>query len=253
MSDPDGFLARWSRRKQEARHRQPPPVEPPIPGHPEASAEEPEAPPELPPVESITAETDISVFLAKGVADSIRNAALRRMWSLDPAIRDYVGDARDYAYDWNTPGGVPGFGPIDPSYDVEGTIARIFGDGQEANGGSNAAAERPAEVSARGDPAPTEARGGAQGAGSPPPPGEGPDRASEVGWLDDDQAPRPMVTVVHPAGPAETSPAVDPRPTGKGGAPERVRDSSAPPGEGKPRNETAARGNTPRHGRATPV
>jgi hypothetical protein len=53
------------------------------------------------------------------------------MWSLDPAIRDYVGDARDYAYDWNTPGGVPGFGAIEPSYDIEGTIARMFSGPQE--------------------------------------------------------------------------------------------------------------------------
>jgi hypothetical protein len=33
---------------------------------------------------------------------------LRRAWSLDPAIRDFIGPA-DYAWDFNAPDGVPGF------------------------------------------------------------------------------------------------------------------------------------------------
>jgi hypothetical protein len=154
MSEADGFLARWSRRKQEARREEPAAPLDPTPAEPDAQlGAEPEAPPpELPPIESITAETDISVFLAKGVADSIRNAALRRMWSLDPAIRDYIGDARDYAYDWNTPGGVPGFGAIDASYDVEGTIARMFSGPQEPKGEDALPEERPVESVADGDP-----------------------------------------------------------------------------------------------------
>jgi hypothetical protein len=32
------------------------------------------------------------------------------MWLLSPAIRDYLDPAVDYAWDWNTPGGVPGDG-----------------------------------------------------------------------------------------------------------------------------------------------
>jgi Protein of unknown function (DUF3306) len=155
MSAADGFLARWSRRKQEARREEPVDQLDPTPAEPDAplGAEPEEPPPELPPVESITADTDISVFLAKGVADSVRNAALRRMWSLDPAIRDYVGDARDYAYDWNTPGGVPGFGAIEPSYDVEGTIARMFSGPQEPKGEDALPQdEKPLESVADGDP-----------------------------------------------------------------------------------------------------
>jgi hypothetical protein len=146
VSEPDGFLTRWSRRKQQARHEEPSvPEEAPAPDKPEAPVEvgPGRPPPELPPVESITAETDISVFLAKGVADAVRNAALRRMWSLDPAIRDYVGDARDYAYDWNTPGGVPGFGPLEASYDVEGTIARMFGPADEPEAEALGAEDEP--------------------------------------------------------------------------------------------------------------
>ena len=59
-------------------------------------------------MDELTPETDITVFLRKGVPEFLKNAALRRMWSLDPAIRDYVSEAREYAYDWNVPGGVPG-------------------------------------------------------------------------------------------------------------------------------------------------
>ena len=60
----------------------------------------------LPPIEALTAQSDFSVFLRPGVPSVLRNAALRRMWSLDPAIRDYIGPA-DYQWDFNAPGGLP--------------------------------------------------------------------------------------------------------------------------------------------------
>jgi hypothetical protein len=47
------------------------------------------------------------------------------MWSLDPKIRDFVGDAREYAYDWNAPGGVPGYGPLPTTDDILRMAARI--------------------------------------------------------------------------------------------------------------------------------
>jgi hypothetical protein len=37
---------------------------------------------------------------------------LKALWR-DPVIRDYVG-LSDYAWDFNAPGGVPGFGPLNP-------------------------------------------------------------------------------------------------------------------------------------------
>jgi hypothetical protein len=46
---------------------------------------------------------------------------------VDPEIRDYVGDARDYAYDWNVPGGVPGTGPLDASTDLARMVEDVFG------------------------------------------------------------------------------------------------------------------------------
>ena len=143
------FLSRWSRRKQEVRengqrdqndvppHAEAPALEtlsdpcPPEAGKPiepadaEISAEEIAA---LPSLEELTADTDITAFLRKGVPERLRNAALRRMWSLDPKIRDFVCEAREYAYDWNTPGGVPGFGgPLPPAEEIRKLAEQIVG------------------------------------------------------------------------------------------------------------------------------
>lgn len=74
----------------------------------------------LPPVESLTADSDICDFLRAEVPQALRRAALRRIWSLDPAIRDFVGPA-DYAWDFNAPDGVPGFAPT-----LDGTAARLL-------------------------------------------------------------------------------------------------------------------------------
>jgi hypothetical protein len=134
----DNFLSRWSRRKQAARSREQPEAaatrsEPVVPPEEDASAMQAEAGlsadeiASLPSIEDLTAETDVSVFLRKGVPEPLRNAALRRMWSLDAKIREFVGDARDYAYDWNTPGGVPGFGPLPTTEEVLRMAARIVG------------------------------------------------------------------------------------------------------------------------------
>jgi len=136
MSDERGsFLSRWSSRKLEAKHGQddhasdsPEPPNTTVPAEPEVTPDEVAA---LPRIEEITAETDISGFLRKGVPEGLRKAALRRMWLLDPKIRDYVGDARDYAYDWNSPGGVPTSGPLTLADDPARMLARVIGsDGQ---------------------------------------------------------------------------------------------------------------------------
>ncbi|HEX2135376.1 MAG TPA: DUF3306 domain-containing protein [Microvirga sp.] len=182
----EDFLSRWSRRKLEVRREQEPgrqqdasaPAEPEAhapeqvrakAGAPEPTPEEevraeagaPELTPEeiaaLPPIEELTAESDFSLFLRKGVPERLKNAALRRMWSLDPAIRDYVGDARDYAWDWNVPGGVPGSGPLRPS-EVGELLRGMFGD-----------AEQPRPVAATETARdPVRRSGSAQAAGAPP-------------------------------------------------------------------------------------
>ena len=80
----------------------------------------------------MTGATDITGFLQKGVPEHLRNAALRKSWALDPAIRNYVNPALEYAYDWNTPGGVPGSGEIGAGMDVARMVLQIMGDGPTA-------------------------------------------------------------------------------------------------------------------------
>ncbi len=107
------FFARWSKRKRAAEDAPEPAAE--TPPEPEIAPEaddsiSPEELAALPAVDDFTPQTDIRPFLRKGVPKSLRHAALRRMWLLTPAIRDHNDPAVDYAWDWNTPGGVPGDG-----------------------------------------------------------------------------------------------------------------------------------------------
>jgi len=80
----------------------------------------------LPPVESIDAGTDVSAFLRPGVPADLAQAALRRAWVADPAIRDFVGLAEN-AWDFNAADGVPGFGPLRTIDDVQRLVAQVAG------------------------------------------------------------------------------------------------------------------------------
>ena len=142
MSGPDqddedkGFLARWSQRKREAKQPEPeaPVADASVQSKPVAEGD---AAPEfdlssLPKLEDVTETTDITGFLRKGVPEHLRNAALRKSWALDPAIRNYVNPALEYAYDWNTPGGVPGSSEIGAGMDVARLVSQIMGSGEPA-------------------------------------------------------------------------------------------------------------------------
>jgi Protein of unknown function (DUF3306) len=153
-----GFISRWSQRKQEAKQPEPKPDEPVVEASPlpQPSAEtEPE--PEfdlssLPKLEEMTGTTDITGFLRKGVPEQLRNAALRQSWALDPAIRNYVNPALEYAYDWNTPGGVPGSSEIGAGMDVARLVSQIMGTGESVAGASEPAGD---PATRRDDPAQT--------------------------------------------------------------------------------------------------
>ena len=117
MSGDESFLARWSRRKRNlaapsAVEKNPPPsaAETPEPVSPATGEAAPVVP--LPPIESIVSASDIKAFLAPGVPLELTRAALRRAWTSDPAIRDFIGLSEN-AWDFNAPGGVPGFGSLD--------------------------------------------------------------------------------------------------------------------------------------------
>ena len=142
MSD-DDFLQRWSRRRQEARK----PAAKPEPAPQPAAKPEPEFDvTTLPPLESINALTDVTAFLQKGVPAELARAALRRVWTADPAIRDFVGLAEN-AWDFTDPAAMPGFGPLDATDEVRQMIAQVVRQiGQAAQPGESEAASGHAEV-----------------------------------------------------------------------------------------------------------
>jgi hypothetical protein len=156
MTDRENFLERWSRRKREAADaaagEPPPSADPPmtqsVASAPEQSAPSvrdegappaPSVPPapapefdlsKLPSLDSITAASDVRAFLAPGVPQHLARAALRRAWTADPAIRDFVG-LQENDWDFTKPDSIPGFGDIAPGYDVKKVVAQLFG-GEEA-------------------------------------------------------------------------------------------------------------------------
>src|SRR5262249_46830555 len=81
----------------------------------------------LPPIESITATTDIRAFLAPGVPPEVTRAALRRAWVADPKIRTFIGIAENQ-WDFTAPETIPGFGPLKAVDDVRRLVADVFGD-----------------------------------------------------------------------------------------------------------------------------
>ena len=166
MSD-EHFMARWSRRKREAVADRPASDKPgdavtktevaaredlPAPAsdasEKAATQSAPAAfdPASLPPLESITKATDVRGFMAPGVPAALRREALRRAWSTDPAIRDFVG-LQEYDWDFNTPGAMFGFGALGSEHDVPKMVSKIFGES------SDEGAERPEEATAVSDQA----------------------------------------------------------------------------------------------------
>jgi hypothetical protein len=82
----------------------------------------------LPPIESITAETDISAFLAPGVPAELTRAALRRAWSVDPRIRDFIGPSES-SWDFNAPNAMGGFGPLEMTDELRRQLLQMMGRG----------------------------------------------------------------------------------------------------------------------------
>ena len=143
MTEPENFLARWSRRKLVAD--EPPAAADAAPASsPEDkdgqktessaprdaatdAATTPFDPASLPSIDSIGAQTDITAFLKPGVPGDLRLAALRRAWVTDPAIRDFKGLAEN-DWDFTVPNSTMGFGEIDPGLDIKKMLANVFGE-----------------------------------------------------------------------------------------------------------------------------
>jgi len=146
----DGFLSRWSRLKRqpepepepepelelereseiapdapdEAEVAPPAPQACPIPGVPEIDLSA------LPRIEDLTEASDFTLFLRPGIPVALRGAALRRMWSLDPTIRDFIGPS-DYAWDYNNPAGMPPGFSLDIGGKLKELLAQAIGERPE--------------------------------------------------------------------------------------------------------------------------
>jgi hypothetical protein len=64
----------------------------------------------LPPIPSISAGSDIRPFLSTGVPADLTRAALRRAWSVDATIRDFIGLSEN-SWDFNARGDPSAFHP----------------------------------------------------------------------------------------------------------------------------------------------
>jgi Protein of unknown function (DUF3306) len=137
MSEPENFLARWSRLKREAAvevsggGEHAPVGMPPIAHPPPVTAFDPAT---LPPIELIDAATDIRPFLEACVPEALTRAALRSTWSADPAIRDFIGIAENQ-WDFNDPATIPGFGVQAAADYLSGLAAHGVGSLNAVDGG----------------------------------------------------------------------------------------------------------------------
>lgn len=157
MNDPDNFVSRWSRRKREAdegkKNETGEAVAAPAPENQQGKPAAPGAAPipefdveSLPPIETISAKTDIAAFMRTGVPETLKHAALRRAWSSDPVIRDFVGLNENY-WDAAGPDGIPGFGDLDPNLDVRRMVSELFGEAPRQDVPSESGADRVADSS----------------------------------------------------------------------------------------------------------
>lgn len=138
MSEPENFVARWSRLKREnaQEDREPPDARLPdsqhdsAAGRPAALGGNQEATPfdvsRLPAIDSLTPSSDIRAFLQSGVPAELTKAALRKVWTTDPAIRDFIGIAENQ-WDFTDPTAIPGFGPLKADDDVAKLVAQAMG------------------------------------------------------------------------------------------------------------------------------
>jgi hypothetical protein len=153
MSD-ENFLGRWSRRKLAADEKpamqEPPASERAAPAAVAASdTEEAFDLSTLPSIDSITSLTDVSVFLRKGVPLELGRAALRRAWTSDAGIRDYVGLAEN-AWDFNDPNAMAGFGPLDQTPEqVREMVRQAFGEIDRVSSALTAAEPAPPQYADR--------------------------------------------------------------------------------------------------------
>jgi uncharacterized protein DUF3306 len=126
VTERENIIGRWLRLKQMSKMGRAADnaAATAAPAQANAAGDVPFDPASLPSIESIAADTDIVAFLRAGVPADLTRAALRRAWSSDPAIRDFIGIAENQ-WDFNDPDAIPGFGPLAPMEDGVDALAQI--------------------------------------------------------------------------------------------------------------------------------
>lgn len=112
MTSDESRLSRWSRRKAETRagrggatpemreENADQPVDAAKPGEPGHDAPEQETlPPDLPDIDTLTAESDFTAFMKEGVPRALRRQALRKLWASDPVF-NVIDGLEEYGEDY---------------------------------------------------------------------------------------------------------------------------------------------------------
>ena len=144
MTESDNFILRWARLKRQSdiEHeiettRIDLAIEPKeavlVPSEAtaaqpriDAAADEPFDLSGLPSIEAIGANTDVRGFLQSRVPSELTRAALRKAWTSDPAIRDFIGIAENQ-WDFNDPNAIPGFGPLEMTGNETAILTQVLG------------------------------------------------------------------------------------------------------------------------------
>ena len=80
----------------------------------------------LPSIDSLAPGSDIRPFLRPGVPTELMTAALRRAWTFESAIRDFIEIAENQ-WDFTDPSRIPGFGPLEATDEIGRIVAQAHG------------------------------------------------------------------------------------------------------------------------------
>lgn len=98
-ADGEAFLSRWSRLKRAEA------AKPAVPAEAPSTAKADDEPPPLPPIESLTPDSDFTAFMHAKVPEVLRRAALKKLFA-DPAFGG-IDPNEAYSGDWTGGGELP--------------------------------------------------------------------------------------------------------------------------------------------------
>lgn len=135
-SEAEDFINRWARRKAEATARAGEAARPPAAEalDQDAAEDEPTQPlsdADMPPIESLTEDSDVSGFLSPGVSDDLRRAALRKLF-LNPKFNVCDG-LDDYCQDFTKFEPLGDIITADMRFEMERALERLA-DGGDSDG-----------------------------------------------------------------------------------------------------------------------